>query len=52
MVLEPGDLLTTGTPMGVGPLVDGQTVTVEVEGVGRLENPVIDRSDRGNPWKA
>ena len=51
MVLEPGDLLTTGTPMGVGPLQAGQTVTVEVEGVGRLENPVIDRSDRGIPWK-
>ena len=52
MVLEPGDLLTTGTPMGVGPLVAGQTVIVEVEGVGQIENPVIDRADRGTPWKA
>jgi 2-keto-4-pentenoate hydratase/2-oxohepta-3-ene-1,7-dioic acid hydratase in catechol pathway len=51
MVLEPGDLITTGTPMGVGPLLPGQTVSVEVEGVGRIENPVIARSDRGTPWK-
>lgn len=47
MTLNPGDLLTTGTPMGVGPLHAGQTVVVEVEGIGRLENPVINRSDRG-----
>jgi 2-keto-4-pentenoate hydratase/2-oxohepta-3-ene-1,7-dioic acid hydratase in catechol pathway len=51
MVLEPGDLITTGTPMGVGPLLPGQTVSVEVEGVGRIDNPVIARSDRGTPWK-
>jgi len=51
MVLEPGDLLTTGTPMGVGPLLAGQMVSVEVEGVGRFDNPVIDRPDRGTPWK-
>jgi len=47
MTLEPGDLLSTGTPMGVGPLHPGCTVTVEVEGIGRLENPVIARADRG-----
>ena len=47
MTLEPGDLVATGTPMGVGRLEPGQTVVVEVEGVGRLENPVIARSDRG-----
>ena len=46
MTLNPGDLLTTGTPMGVGPIVPGQTVVVDVEGIGRLENPVIARSDR------
>jgi len=40
MTLEPGDVLMTGTPPGVGPLAAGQTVTVEVEGVGRLTNPV------------
>jgi len=40
MTLEPGDVLMTGTPPGVGPLSPGQVVTVEVEGVGRLSNPV------------
>ena len=40
MTLEPGDVLLTGTPPGVGPLAPGQTVTIEVEGVGRLTNPV------------
>jgi 2-keto-4-pentenoate hydratase/2-oxohepta-3-ene-1,7-dioic acid hydratase in catechol pathway len=41
MTLEPGDVLLTGTPPGVGRLAAGQTVTVEVEGVGALSNPVI-----------
>lgn len=41
MTLEPGDLLLTGTPAGVGPLQPGDTVTVEVEGLGTLTNPVI-----------
>ena len=36
MTLEPGDVVLTGTPPGVGPLAAGQTVTVEVGGVGRL----------------
>ncbi len=36
MTLEPGDVVLTGTPRGVGPLAAGQTVTVEVGGVGRL----------------
>ena len=45
--LEPGDLIATGTPMGVGPIVPGQTVVVEVDGVGRLENPVVARPERG-----
>jgi 2-keto-4-pentenoate hydratase/2-oxohepta-3-ene-1,7-dioic acid hydratase in catechol pathway len=40
MTLEPGDVLFTGTPPGVGPLSAGQVVTVEVAGVGRLSNPV------------
>ncbi len=40
MTLEPGDVLMTGTPPGVGPLSAGQVVTIEVEGVGRLSNPV------------
>ncbi len=40
MTLEPGDLISTGTPAGVGPLADGDTVEVEVEGVGILRNGV------------
>jgi 2-keto-4-pentenoate hydratase/2-oxohepta-3-ene-1,7-dioic acid hydratase in catechol pathway len=44
MTLLPGDVVLTGTPAGVGPLQPGETVTVEVEGVGRLSNPVAARS--------
>jgi 2-keto-4-pentenoate hydratase/2-oxohepta-3-ene-1,7-dioic acid hydratase in catechol pathway len=40
MTLEPGDVLLTGTPAGVGPLADGDQVEVEVSGVGVLANPV------------
>jgi 2-keto-4-pentenoate hydratase/2-oxohepta-3-ene-1,7-dioic acid hydratase in catechol pathway len=40
MTLEPGDLIATGTPAGVGPLVAGDTVEVSVAGVGVLRNPV------------
>ncbi len=42
MTLEPGDIISTGTPPGVGPLVAGDVVTVKVEGVGELTNPVED----------
>ena len=40
MTLMPGDLIVTGTPEGVGPLVDGDVVEVEIEGVGTLTNTV------------
>lgn len=40
MTLLPGDVILTGTPAGVGPIVDGDTVTVSVEGIGELTNPV------------
>lgn len=40
MTLLPGDLVTTGTPSGVGAVVDGDVVEIEVEGVGVLSNPV------------
>jgi 2-keto-4-pentenoate hydratase/2-oxohepta-3-ene-1,7-dioic acid hydratase in catechol pathway len=40
MTLEPGDLLATGTPAGVGPLRPGDVVEVEIPGVGVLRNPV------------
>jgi 2-keto-4-pentenoate hydratase/2-oxohepta-3-ene-1,7-dioic acid hydratase in catechol pathway len=41
MTLEPGDVLSTGTPAGVGPLEPGDTVEIEVDGVGTLSNPVV-----------
>ncbi len=40
MTLLPGDLISTGTPAGVGPIRDGQTVEIEIEGIGVLRNPV------------
>ncbi len=42
MTLEPGDIISTGTPSGVGSLVAGDVVTIRVEGVGELTNPVQD----------
>lgn len=48
MTLQPGDVISTGTPAGVGMgrkpqrwLQPGETVTVEIEGIGRLSNPVV-----------
>lgn len=41
--LEPGDVLLTGTPDGVGPIVAGDRVSCELVGVARLENAVVDR---------
>ncbi len=40
MTIEPGDILFSGTPAGVGPLKDGDEVVVEIEGLGALSNPV------------
>lgn len=40
MTLEPGDLLVTGTPEGVGPIVDGDELVVTIEGVGELRTSV------------
>lgn len=40
MTLEAGDLILTGTPAGIGPLVDGDIVKVSIEGIGELINPV------------
>ncbi len=40
MTLEPGDLIFTGTPSGVGELKNGDKVEVEIEGLGSLSNPV------------
>lgn len=41
MTLSPGDIISTGTPAGIGPLAAGDEVEVEVEGVGILRNPVV-----------
>lgn len=41
MTLEPGDLIATGTPDGVGPLAPGDVVEVEIPGVGVLSNTVV-----------
>jgi 2-keto-4-pentenoate hydratase/2-oxohepta-3-ene-1,7-dioic acid hydratase in catechol pathway len=43
MTLEPGDVISTGTPSGIGSLKAGDVVTVKVEGVGELTNPVVER---------
>jgi len=42
MTLEPGDVIATGTPEGVGPVVAGDVIEINVEGVGTLRNPVVD----------
>jgi 2-keto-4-pentenoate hydratase/2-oxohepta-3-ene-1,7-dioic acid hydratase in catechol pathway len=41
--LLPGDVILTGTPAGVGPVVSGQRVEVEIEGIGTLSNPFLRR---------
>jgi acylpyruvate hydrolase len=43
MVLEPGDVIATGTPEGVGPIKDGDVVQIEIKGVGKLTNQVMAR---------
>ncbi len=44
MTLQPGDVIATGTPSGVGPLRPGDTVEVQVQGIGVLRNPVVARA--------
>jgi 2-keto-4-pentenoate hydratase/2-oxohepta-3-ene-1,7-dioic acid hydratase in catechol pathway len=44
MTLEPGDIISTGTPAGIGPLAAGDSVTITVEGVGELTNPVVEEA--------
>jgi 2-keto-4-pentenoate hydratase/2-oxohepta-3-ene-1,7-dioic acid hydratase in catechol pathway len=41
MTLEAGDIIMTGTPAGVGPLLPGDMVEVSIEGIGTLRNPVV-----------
>ena len=42
MTLEPGDVISTGTPPGVGPIVAGDVVEIEIPEIGVLSNPVVD----------
>ena len=42
MTLLPGDVVLTGTPAGIGPLVAGDQVSISIEGIGALTNPVAD----------
>ena len=44
MTLEQGDIITTGTPSGVGNLSIGDVVEIEIEGIGTLRNSVIDEA--------
>jgi 2-keto-4-pentenoate hydratase/2-oxohepta-3-ene-1,7-dioic acid hydratase in catechol pathway len=47
--LLPGDVILTGTPAGVGPIVEGEEVTVTVEGIGSLTNRVVAPTSHGDP---
>ena len=44
MTLLPGDVVLTGTPEGIGPVQIGDTIQVEIEGIGRIRNPVQART--------
>jgi 2-keto-4-pentenoate hydratase/2-oxohepta-3-ene-1,7-dioic acid hydratase in catechol pathway len=46
MTLNPGDVIMTGTPHGVGPMKAGDTIEIDVEGVGVLRNPVVNRNSQ------
>lgn len=45
MTLLPGDVILTGTPEGVGPVQPGDVMTVEIEGLGTLSNPVVTETE-------
>ena len=44
ITLEPGDVIITGTPAGIGPVVPGDVMEIEIEGIGVLRNPVVAES--------
>jgi len=48
MTLEPGDVIATGTPSGIGPMEPGDEVEVEVEGIGSLRNTVVSEPAKGS----
>jgi 5-oxopent-3-ene-1,2,5-tricarboxylate decarboxylase/2-hydroxyhepta-2,4-diene-1,7-dioate isomerase len=45
MTLEPGDMLWTGTPKGISPIRPGDSLRLEIDGIGALENPVVPAPD-------
>jgi 2-keto-4-pentenoate hydratase/2-oxohepta-3-ene-1,7-dioic acid hydratase in catechol pathway len=49
MTLNPGDVILTGTPPGIGTLSPGDRVEVEIEGIGKLSNPVVDEDSLKTP---
>lgn len=50
MTLYPGDIISTGTPSGVGPMKPGDTVEIVVEQVGRLVNTVAKQENEGGKF--
>ena len=47
MTLEVGDLIVTGTPAGVGPIMPGDVVEIDIGGIGVLRNPVVEEGVGG-----
>jgi 2-keto-4-pentenoate hydratase/2-oxohepta-3-ene-1,7-dioic acid hydratase in catechol pathway len=50
--LLPGDVILTGTPSGVGPMLPGQVVSIDIEGIGTLTNPVAGTQSEEPPSEA
>ena len=48
----PRDVILTGTPSGVGPMLPGQVVSVDIEGIGTLTNPVVSAAPDEAPNEA
>lgn len=49
MTLEPYDVILTGTPKGISPVGPGDIMRLEIEGLGALENPIVDGRTQGGP---
>jgi len=45
MTLLPGDVIATGTPAGIGPVLPGDTVEIKIEGIGTLRNYIVSQQD-------
>ena len=46
MTLLPGDLISTGTPAGVGPMKPGDIIEIEIEDIGKLTNTIVPEGER------